>query len=252
MTKGLPRGRDDGRVRYHYVIADYLCRVAGGTLAAASDADAVRWVERTEWNSHSALGLDPVTVRVIEAGWQRATALNVSTRRGRWKAYRRLLRVAGVLVALVLSAGLVFWARPVSCFNGLLYLRMAFSGAESRSLRIAGHRVPYYVQGPAEGRRSYWCMGWAAAPRIGATWRLISSKPAFVFTCPTFPATAAASSPPISPIPFPMRLLPCWASWIPGYPGTQAGGSRGMVHGRMDRADSRCPASGTDSAPHSF
>lgn len=81
--EGPAEGRDDGRVRYHYVIADYLCRVAGGTLAAASDADAVRWVERTEWNSHSALGLDPVTVRVIEAGWQRATALNVSTRRGR-------------------------------------------------------------------------------------------------------------------------------------------------------------------------
>ncbi len=68
------------------------------------------------------------------------------------KAYRRLLRVAGVLVALVLAAGLVFWARPVNCFNGLLYLRMAFLGAESRSLRIAGHRVHYYVQGPAEGR----------------------------------------------------------------------------------------------------
>ena len=36
------------RVRYHYVIADYLCRVVGGTLQAASDADAVRWVERAE------------------------------------------------------------------------------------------------------------------------------------------------------------------------------------------------------------
>lgn len=64
--------RDGERVRYHYVIADYLCRVAGGELKAASDADAVRWVERAEWNSHSALKLDPVTVRVIEAGWQRA------------------------------------------------------------------------------------------------------------------------------------------------------------------------------------
>jgi 8-oxo-dGTP diphosphatase len=64
--------RDGERVRYHYVIADYLCRVVGGELKAASDADAVRWVERSEWNSHSALKLDPVTVRVIEAGWQRA------------------------------------------------------------------------------------------------------------------------------------------------------------------------------------
>ena len=63
------------RVRYHYVIADYLCRAVGGELRAASDADAVRWVERAEWNSHSALQIDPITVRVIEAGWQRARAL---------------------------------------------------------------------------------------------------------------------------------------------------------------------------------
>ncbi len=64
--------RDGERVRYHYVIADYLCRVLAGELKAASDADAVRWVERAEWNSHSALILDPLTVRVIEAGWQRS------------------------------------------------------------------------------------------------------------------------------------------------------------------------------------
>jgi ADP-ribose pyrophosphatase YjhB (NUDIX family) len=67
--------REGERVRYHYVIADYLCRVAGGDLKAASDAEAVRWVERAEWNSHSALKLDPITVRVIEAGWQRARAI---------------------------------------------------------------------------------------------------------------------------------------------------------------------------------
>lgn len=67
--------RDGDRIRYHYVIADYLCRVTGGALEAGSDADAVRWVERAEWNSHSALALDPVTVRVIEMGWQRAQAL---------------------------------------------------------------------------------------------------------------------------------------------------------------------------------
>lgn len=69
--------REGERVRYHYVLADYLCRVRGGTLRAASDADAVRWVERAEWNSHSALALDPLTVRVIEQGWQRAQALEI-------------------------------------------------------------------------------------------------------------------------------------------------------------------------------
>lgn len=68
--------REDGRVRYHYVIADYLCRVTGGKLHAASDADEARWTERAEWNSHSALALDPITVRVVEAGWQRARALD--------------------------------------------------------------------------------------------------------------------------------------------------------------------------------
>jgi len=67
--------REEERVRFHYVIADYLCRVTGGEAKAASDADQVRWVTREEWNSHSALELDPVTVMVIEKGWQRAQAL---------------------------------------------------------------------------------------------------------------------------------------------------------------------------------
>jgi len=64
--------REGDRVRYHYVIADYLCRVVGGELKAASDADAVRWAERAEWINPSDLELDPVAVRVIEAGWQKA------------------------------------------------------------------------------------------------------------------------------------------------------------------------------------
>lgn len=75
--------QENEKIRYHYVIADYLCRVRGGTLQAASDADAVRWVERVEWNSPNALKpeplkLDPVTVRVIEMGWRRAMALEGS------------------------------------------------------------------------------------------------------------------------------------------------------------------------------
>jgi ADP-ribose pyrophosphatase YjhB (NUDIX family) len=76
--------RDEDRVRYHYVIADYLCRVTGGALEAASDADAVRWVQRAEWNrqdsQEGALKLDPITVRVMEKGWQMAGELETKVR----------------------------------------------------------------------------------------------------------------------------------------------------------------------------
>jgi mutator protein MutT len=33
-----------GCAQYHYVLVDFLCRVVGGELCAASDAGAVRWV----------------------------------------------------------------------------------------------------------------------------------------------------------------------------------------------------------------
>jgi 8-oxo-dGTP diphosphatase len=34
---------DEQRVRYHYVLLDFLCRVVGGELKAGSDAADVRW-----------------------------------------------------------------------------------------------------------------------------------------------------------------------------------------------------------------
>src|SRR5688572_22517544 len=34
----------EGRVQYHYVLVDYVCRPLGGTLAAASDVADVAWV----------------------------------------------------------------------------------------------------------------------------------------------------------------------------------------------------------------
>jgi ADP-ribose pyrophosphatase YjhB (NUDIX family) len=63
--------READRVRYHYVIADYLCRVVDGGLEAASDADDVRWVER----AGCALLVDQIALRVIDAGLQRAKTL---------------------------------------------------------------------------------------------------------------------------------------------------------------------------------
>lgn len=36
------------RVRYHYVIVDYVCRTAGGRLKSGSDVLDARWVKREE------------------------------------------------------------------------------------------------------------------------------------------------------------------------------------------------------------
>jgi 8-oxo-dGTP diphosphatase len=35
---------EDGRVRYHFVLVDYLCRPVGGMLEAADDVSEARWV----------------------------------------------------------------------------------------------------------------------------------------------------------------------------------------------------------------
>jgi mutator protein MutT len=61
----------DGRVEYHYVLADYLCRPAGGTLAAADDAAEVAWAAREELASRYAV--PALTGRVIEKALVRAT-----------------------------------------------------------------------------------------------------------------------------------------------------------------------------------
>ena len=50
----------EGRVRYHYVLVDYLCRLVGGTLACATDALEGRWATADELD-----GLTPLTAAVI-------------------------------------------------------------------------------------------------------------------------------------------------------------------------------------------
>lgn len=52
-----------GRIEYHYVILDYLCRPVGGTLASGSDVSAARWVEVDAIHS---LRIAPGTPPVIE------------------------------------------------------------------------------------------------------------------------------------------------------------------------------------------
>ena len=56
---------DDGRVRYHYVLIDFLCRPVAGELKAGSDAAAVRSFRPGELDG---LKLPPDTREVIGKG----------------------------------------------------------------------------------------------------------------------------------------------------------------------------------------
>ncbi|HTW46880.1 MAG TPA: NUDIX hydrolase [Acidobacteriaceae bacterium] len=66
----------EGRVRYHYVLVDFLCRVTGGVdceqaIACATDALEARWAGPGELD-----GLTSLTVEVIQMAW-RMTAGNI-------------------------------------------------------------------------------------------------------------------------------------------------------------------------------
>jgi pimeloyl-ACP methyl ester carboxylesterase len=67
------------------------------------------------------------------------------------KTYKKLLWVAGLIVALVVVAGVGFWLRPVSFFNEFNSVRLRLAGVESREVMVAGHRIHYYAEGPAGG-----------------------------------------------------------------------------------------------------
>lgn len=62
----------EGRVRYHYVLVDFLCRVKGGAdcdqaVICATDALEARWAGPSELD-----GLTPLTVEVIQKAWRMA------------------------------------------------------------------------------------------------------------------------------------------------------------------------------------
>jgi 8-oxo-dGTP diphosphatase len=53
----------DGKPEYHYVLIDYICRVAGGTLAPGDDASGVRWASQPDLSEYR---LTEGTLEVIE------------------------------------------------------------------------------------------------------------------------------------------------------------------------------------------
>jgi 8-oxo-dGTP diphosphatase len=54
-----------GRVQFHYVLVDYLCRVTGGSAACASDAVDLRWTKRKDLDA-----IAPFTRDVILKAWK--------------------------------------------------------------------------------------------------------------------------------------------------------------------------------------
>lgn len=56
---------EDGRVRYHFVLVDYLCRPIGGALEAGDDVSDARWVPL---DGLAAYDLTPKATAVVAAG----------------------------------------------------------------------------------------------------------------------------------------------------------------------------------------
>jgi 8-oxo-dGTP diphosphatase len=64
---------EENRIRYHYVIVDYWASLTGeSTAKAGSDAADLAWAEPTAWQQSNAYELEPLTVNVIQKGWQMA------------------------------------------------------------------------------------------------------------------------------------------------------------------------------------
>lgn len=64
---------------------------------------------------------------------------------------RTAKRISISVIVLALLAGAGFFVRPVSYFDGWMYLREDLSSIESRFVQVAGHRVHYLAEGPASG-----------------------------------------------------------------------------------------------------
>jgi pimeloyl-ACP methyl ester carboxylesterase len=62
-----------------------------------------------------------------------------------------VLRLIGAIVVLIAILGIGFYLRPVSYFNGLMYLHEDFSGVQSRDVRVQGMRIHYLAEGPPNG-----------------------------------------------------------------------------------------------------
>lgn len=66
-------------------------------------------------------------------------------------AARKLAWAAAIVIALVIAVAVGFYERPLSYFNGLMYVQMAMAGAHSSYVTVDGQRMHYDTEGPANG-----------------------------------------------------------------------------------------------------
>ena len=62
----------EGRVRYHFVLIDFLCTVEGGELRAGGDATDVRWITPADLPG---LSLRPTILSVLRKGFAAASSM---------------------------------------------------------------------------------------------------------------------------------------------------------------------------------
>ena len=67
----------EGAAEYHYVLIDYVCRVAGGVLRAGDDVSRAEWVRRRDLPK---LRITEGTLAVIEKGFQNRRKYRVPRR----------------------------------------------------------------------------------------------------------------------------------------------------------------------------
>ncbi len=63
--------REEGRVAYHFVIVDYLCRLVSGEARAGSDAQEVAWVRPEELPAYD---LTPKALEVVRDAFRLSRA----------------------------------------------------------------------------------------------------------------------------------------------------------------------------------
>ena len=83
MVDVLDRIRFDpaGRLMFHYVLIDFVCRPTGGTLACATDAAEAMWTPLMDLPQH---GVADATISVIQKGFDRVRSGPWTPREVHW------------------------------------------------------------------------------------------------------------------------------------------------------------------------